>query len=224
VFDEYLQRVRRWPAALARTAATTLTTGLDRTTIRLVTLSASGSVVRVVEALRRTHEVSIACSESRPALEGRGLALELSQRSARVTFFTDAALAAGLDDADAVLTGADAVGPHALVNKAGTLMLAAAAALRGVPVYVAATRDKLAMPALWPHLAAREGQAEDVWDARTPGVTVRNPCFETVPVDLLTGVITDLGFLGAGMVADACAAQETPAMLAALERVLVGAR
>jgi translation initiation factor 2B subunit (eIF-2B alpha/beta/delta family) len=185
----------------------------------IVTLSASGSVTRLLEALRSRGPLRVSCSEGRPALEGRRLAERLAALGVEVTFLTDAALAAALDGANAVLVGADAVGPRHFVNKTGTRMLLSAAGVAGVPVYVAATRDKFVMPALWPRLTIRHEPPAEVWDAPPAGVLVRNPYFETVPLDLTTGVISDVGVLGSDMVREVCASLEDPLLLAALDEL-----
>jgi len=192
------------------------------TPLQLLTLSASAAVLRVVQALSRTRQITVVCSESRPALEGRGLAARLSSTGVSIVFYQDAALALGLEGTHAVLVGADAIGPDALINKTGTLMIGAAAALKGVPFYVAATRDKFAMPALWPHLAVREGPTADVWDAPPPGTLVRNPYFEAVPLDLVSGIISDHGVLGAAMVTDVCQGMQNDRTVAALEWLVRG--
>ena len=218
-FAAYTDRVSRAPAALTR-FATGLFAEPPSRTLQLLTLSASASVLQVVEALAPTRQLTVVCSESRPALEGRVLATRLATMGVRVVYYADAALALGLEGSDAVLVGADAVGPEALINKTGTLMIAAAAALKGVPIYVAATRDKFAMPALWPHLAVRDGPPRNVWDAAPPGTIVRNPYFEAVPLDLISGIISDHGVLGAALVADVCQATQNDRTLAALAWLL----
>ena len=220
-FGAYVDRVRRAPAALSRFAVSLFAEDGSQP-LQLLTLSASGSVLQVVEALSRTRQITVVCSESRPALEGRGLAARLSSMCVSVVYYQDAALALGLEGTDAVLVGADAVGPDTLINKTGTLMIGAAAALKGVPFYVAATRDKFAMPALWSHLAAREGPPEDVWEAPPPGTLVRNPYFEAVPLDLVSGIISDHGVLGAGMVTDVCKGMQNDRTRAALEWLVTG--
>jgi translation initiation factor 2B subunit (eIF-2B alpha/beta/delta family) len=48
---------------------------------------------------------------------------------------------------------------------------------------------------------------------------VRNPYFETVPLDLTTGVISDVGVLGSDMVREVCASLEDPLLLAALDEL-----
>jgi translation initiation factor 2B subunit (eIF-2B alpha/beta/delta family) len=123
-----------------------------------------------------------------------------------VTFFSDAAIGQALDGADAVLVGADAVAPTFFLNKSGTRMLATAAGLHGVPVYVVATRDKFISLAIATRLENREGPPAEVWESPPAGVSVRNPYFERIPLDLVSSVITDAGVIGAGSVPEFCSA------------------
>ena len=188
--------------------------------MHLITLSASGAVLAVVRALREQLEVEVSCGEGRPLFEGRAQAAALAAAGARVHLLTDAGLGSRIDQADAVLVGADAVGPHTFINKSGTRLLSAAAQHRGVAVYVLAGRDKLTMPSLWPHLAIQLQSPSEVWDDPPPDVRVENRYFEQVPLDLATAVITDLGMLGVDMIPSACAAIETPWRRRALAELL----
>ena len=134
------------------------------------------------------------------------MAARLATLKIPVTCYTDAALGDALVDADAVIVGADAVGPEWFLNKIGTRMLAASASQQGVPVYVVASRDKFVSPPLADRLVVREGASSEVWDTPPAGVIVRNPYFEATPLDLVTTVISDIGLLGAGMIPDVCGA------------------
>jgi hypothetical protein len=217
--DRFRARLGRAPAALERYALGVLVPDSVRA-VRLATLSASRTVLATVRGLARRVDVHISCSEGRPVLEGREMAVALAAAGARVTLCTDAALGSSIDGADAVLVGADAVGSKAVLNKIGTRMLAAAAGSCGVAVYVLATGDKLAMPALWPHLSVRTGAPAEVWEHPSPGVQVVNPYFEETRLDLVTAVITDSGVLGVDMVPAACAALETELARRGLDELL----
>ena len=116
--------------------------------------------------------------------------------------------AAGRDD---LLVGADAVTPGWILNKTGTSMLAAVAAERGVPVYVAATRDKFMDSRAARLLRIGEHEPSVVWDTAPPGVAVRNVWFERVPGDRPTGVITEVGTLSPDMLEEACRAASADA-------------
>jgi translation initiation factor 2B subunit (eIF-2B alpha/beta/delta family) len=192
--DRIYQRAARAPAAIAR-----YTTGLagDSAAVRrVVTCSNSAAVAASIRAIHASRPIGVRCAESRPGCEGRDLAASLAATGVAVELVTDAAIAAGLGEADLVLVGADAVAPGWFVNKAGTGQLCAAASLACVPAYVLAGREKLLMPALAGVVPLRQGEAR--------GVSISNPLFERVPLDRVAGVVTDAGLLAGAMVGMAC--------------------
>lgn len=194
----FRERVRRAPAAIARHASELLLLGIERTSgvnpaLRLVTCSSSAAVEAAVRSAARDAAVTLCCAESRPRLEGRELARRLAADGVGVELFSDAAIAAALDDADAVLVGADAVGPGFLINKVGTAGLCAMASVRGVPVYVLAGREKVLSDADAGKVQLAEAGADEVWPEAPRAVRVRNPYFERVPAALVSMLITDTG-------------------------------
>jgi translation initiation factor 2B subunit (eIF-2B alpha/beta/delta family) len=201
--NRFAERVRRAPAALARYAAAHFTDDDRQRALHVVTISYSSSVVVALDAIRATRAIHVSCSESRPALEGRRLVERLAGHIP-ITVFGDAAICHALHDADAVLVGADAIAPYWFLNKSGTRMLAAAATQQGVPVYIAATRDKFVTPQLAGRLVIRSGDPGEIWANAPAAVDVRNPYFESIPLDLVTAVISDIGVLGTGMIPDVC--------------------
>ncbi len=207
--DEFERRWRRAGAAMVRTAADHLTRGAGGS-LHVVTWSFSGSVAACLREVGGQTALRVSCAEGRPALEGRRLAAALAAEGIPTAIFTDAgigeALSHGPGRADVVLLGADAVTPDWALNKCGSGMLAAAAARVGVPVYVAATRDKFLDARAARLLQIVEHDPSGVWEEPPPGVTVRNIYFERLPIDLLTGVITDAGTLAGAMIAEACRA------------------
>jgi translation initiation factor 2B subunit (eIF-2B alpha/beta/delta family) len=203
--NQFAERLRRAPAALSRFAATHFADENSSRPMRVVTLSRSSSVLTTLHAIRAIRPLEVSCSESRPALEGRRLASDLAAAGIPVTFYGDAALAHALNNAEAVLVGADAVASSWFLNKSGTKMLAATATHHGVPVYVAATRDKFADDSLASRLQEQPRDPKEVWDSPPHGVQVHNGYFEATPLDLVTAVISDIGVLGTGMVPDVCA-------------------
>lgn len=224
-FERFVQRVRRAPGAMTRLLGELFADPQPRTRtappapLSLVTLSHSASVRQALEALAGNRALHVACAEGRPALEGRRLAAALAQAGARVTLFSDAAIAEALHEADAVVVGADAVAADWFMNKVGTRMLAAAAGLGGVPVYVVAGREKFCAPALAPFIVPRDGATDEIWGAPPRTVAVRNPYFERVPLDLVAAVVTDAGVMPAANVAAFCASLEAaapPALVKAL--------
>ena len=209
-FERFVQRVRRAPHMLARLVRELFSDtdaprpNLTSAPLSLVTVSSSGSVLSALTALAGARPLRVACAEGRPALEGRRMAAMMAQAGAAVTLFADAAIAEALPGADAVIVGADAVAAEWFVNKVGTRMAAAAAALVAVPVYVVASRDKFCAPALAPFVTSRDGAANEIWDAPPPGVVVRNPYLERVPLDLATAIVTDAGIMPSANVPQFC--------------------
>jgi translation initiation factor 2B subunit (eIF-2B alpha/beta/delta family) len=205
----FAHRLQRSSAALRRVAVEELTPDGSQP-LHLVTCSFSGSVLAVLADLAQSRQLTEACAEGRPRLEGRRLASALAP-AANVEFYTDAAISLALHDSAAVVVGADAITPDWFLNKSGTFALAAAASLQGVPVFVLATRDKFLPPAIASALSIEEHDLREVWADAPEGVRVRNPYFERVPLTLVTAVITDAGALAVDMVAEACRASAIPA-------------
>jgi translation initiation factor 2B subunit (eIF-2B alpha/beta/delta family) len=218
-FGRFVRQVARAPDALRRFAMQCVSLEPRDASLHLVTVSMSRAVLTVVDAARTARDVRVSCSESRPALEGRHLASRLALDAVPVTCFSDAAIGEAIAAADAVLVGADAIGPEWFINKTGTRMVAAAAQLQGIPVYVAATRDKFVGRTVAARLTLREGSPAEIWDAPPTGIEVRNPYFETIPLDLATLIISDAGLLGAALVPDVCESLHDAVILDALERL-----
>jgi len=187
-FDRYVQRARRAPDALVRHAVALLGSE-SPDTLRLVTISFSATVLRVLESLAGRQPIHVSCSDGQPGLEGRRLAERLAAAGIAVTHYTDAALGHAIAGATAVLTGADAVTPDWFLNKTGTRMLAAVAGSEGVPVYVAATLDKFVSRDVAGRLDIREESPAEIWPAPPAGVRVRNPYFEATSLHLVSAVI-----------------------------------
>jgi translation initiation factor 2B subunit (eIF-2B alpha/beta/delta family) len=203
-FEQFATRVARAPEAVARFALDLFGQTAADQGLRLVTISASGTVLQVLLALARRWPLHVACSEGRPALEGRTLATTLAANGVDVTFFGDAAIGHALERADALVLGADAVASDFFLNKSGTRMLAAAASQQGLPCYVVATRDKFVSRETAPRLQPREGASSEIWSKAPPGIAVRNPYFEATPLDLVAGLVTDLGVLGPADAGSVC--------------------
>jgi translation initiation factor 2B subunit (eIF-2B alpha/beta/delta family) len=220
-FERLVQRTQRAPSALVRFTRQLFaepdppSRARKTVPLSLVTLSNSASVRQALEGLASTRALRVACAEGRPGLEGRGMATTFAQADIAVTFFSDAAIGQAVDAADAVVVGADAIASEWFLNKVGTRMLAATAMSVGVPVYVIATGDKFCAPVLSPFILPRDGAAHEIWNAPPRNVTVRNPYFERVPLEMIVALITDGGIMPAADVPGYCVSLEssTPAEL-----------
>ncbi len=206
--DRFEQQWRRGGQAVVRHAASTLT-GEGGAPRSVATWSFSGTVLACLVGLARRQPLTVSCAEGRPLLEGRRLAATLADTGVEVRLFTDGGLSGIFAEPrppDAVLVGADAVAPGWFINKCGTRMLAAVASTAGVPVYVAATRDKFVDDRVATLLRWPQSEGAEVWRDAPRGVAVRNAYFERVPLSLVSGVVTDAGLLVEDMVAEACRA------------------
>lgn len=224
--DRFEARRHRAGAAVVRVAADALAPSSGR--LHLITCSFSGTVLACAKALARRCELHVSCAEGRPALEGQRLAVALAGEGIDVSFHSDAGIGTALQDVDrgecAVLAGADAVTPDWFINKTGTGMLAASAVRHGVPVYVAAGRDKFADRRVARLVRIAEHPPEELWDRPPAGVAVRNFYFERVPAELASGFLTDAGVLDAGMLEEACRAASAEVTDAEIARLAVSSR
>jgi len=154
----------------------------------VLTLSRSGTVR---EALPAADYLFVA--ESRPDREGVGVA-EAMAADCEVTLHTDAAVAHVLatEPVDAVVVGADAVGPDGtVVNKTGTRGAALAADREGVPVYAVASTDKVRTDDA---VRFEDGDPAAVYDGEA-AVSALNPTFDATPADFVSAVCTERGAL-----------------------------
>lgn len=156
------------------------------------------------------RSISAIVCESRPLHEGVILAAKLAETGIRTTLITEAQVALFMKDVDLVLLGADAITPRGVVNKVGSYAVALVAKAFGVPVYAVTDSLKIS-PGQVTELALpntklnHEGEAKDPEEVmRTWGdvrsqlpewVKVSNIYFEVVPLELISGVVTENGLL-----------------------------
>ncbi|MFW5956281.1 MAG: NUDIX domain-containing protein [Halorhabdus sp.] len=173
----------------ADTAAATL--GAARLPDRVATLSRSGTVLT---ALENGDPDAVLVAESRPGGEGVDVAESLAD-SVALTLSSDAGFAWAIHDwdADALLVGADAIGPDGSVrNKVGTRSAALAAAHEGIDCLVVAAADKVD-PDPDPELEA----AGDLYDGAAD-IAISSPLFDVTPPVLVDAIYTDEGVLSTG--------------------------
>jgi translation initiation factor 2B subunit (eIF-2B alpha/beta/delta family) len=151
----------------------------------------------VIAALRHAHDYGrirrVLLSESRPAYDGRPQALALLAYGMTVEYSTDMALFERLGEATVVVVGADAVFPEHLVNKLGTHALAQLARLQGVPCFSLCAANKFLPTAATVLLRIAEHPGQEVWPEAPGGLTISNRYFDTTPLALLSGIVSDQG-------------------------------
>ncbi len=144
----------------------------------------------VAEALAAARPRMVYVLESRPGGEGVFAARLLRQRGLRVSLIPDSMAGWALKDGDAAaLMGADAVGLDCcILNKTGSLTLAATAQSLGAPVAVVFEIYKLVGRDVcgWGSTARRTYRVEGWGD-------IAYPVLEEVPQELVNAFITDRG-------------------------------
>ena len=92
-----------------------------------------------------------------------------------------------------VVVGADAVFPDYLVNKLGTRALVQLAQLQGMPCFSLCAANKFlptAATALW---RITEHPGQEVWPEAPDGLAISNRYFDSTPLALLSGIVSDQG-------------------------------
>lgn len=168
----------------------------------LLTHCHSTAVLACIEAaVERDVELSAYVKETRPRYQGHATARDLQAMGVDATLLVDGAAHAVLPEVDHVLVGADSVAADGtLTNKIGTAGLAASAAVRDVPVLVAASTIKLNPETLAGHVTPiEERDAEEVLGverrAELGDPAVANPAFDRTPPEHLDAVATEDGIV-----------------------------
>ena len=161
----------------------------------LVLTYSNSTAVRLAlwRAVAEGRRFEVACSESRPMNEGVALAQALAERGVPVHLMVEAALFGWLGRAGLVLVGADAVTATGIVNKVGTRPLLEAARRAGVPAYVLADSTKWLPPRLARFCRVRDEAPGEVARLRHPNLTVENRYFDTSPLSLAAGLVSEAG-------------------------------
>lgn len=162
----------------------------------ILTHSYSSTVLRtLVDARKSGQSFRVICTESRPVCEGFQMARELCELGVETQVQTDAAAAYSVKDVDLVLVGADCLTPLGLVNKVGTYCLALSAKARNVPFYSLCGTEKLLGAKMLGGFRILKKDPREVWPHPASGVEVLNFYFDTTPLELLAGVVTEEGMI-----------------------------
>ncbi len=135
-------------------------------------------------------------TETRPLFQGRKTAKELIQANIPVTHFVDSAARIAIKESDLLLIGADSITPTRVYNKIGSEMYAMIANKYGVPVYICSSAWKfnpLTIKGINEKFEIRA--SSEIWKNAPKKIKIRNYAFEKIPMDLITGFISELGIL-----------------------------
>lgn len=158
----------------------------------VLTYSYSSTVLAALLAAR-SRLARVICSESRPLLEGRRLAAKLTRAGIPVVLVADAALPARVQEADAVVVGADAVFADGYVNKIGTRVLQEQARVARKPFYVLADTSKILPSGVATPYRIEDKPARELWLRAPRGVGVESRYFERVPWSRGVVLLTERG-------------------------------
>lgn len=163
-----------------------------------------GTALGVVRsAFNEGKDINVICDETRPLGQGARLSVwEMQQEDIPVKLIPD--VAAGYlmqqNEINKIVIGADRVAHDGIANKIGSLMVALAAKRFHVPFYVAAPLSTFDREISIYDTKIEERGSEEVTHYGgcricPKGTEVRNPAFDIVPKDLITGVITEKGII-----------------------------
>jgi len=163
-----------------------------------------GTALGVIRAANEEGKnISVVCDETRPVLQGARLSVwEMQKENIPVKLIVDGAAGRLMQEGriNKVVIGADRVARGGVANKIGSLMVALAAKRFNVPFYVAAPKSTFDYENSIHDTEIEERDPVEVLSfagcqAAPFGTEVRNPSFDVVPSDLITGIITEDGIV-----------------------------
>ncbi len=165
----------------------------------LATAGIGTALAPVHLAHREGRRVEVFADETRPLRQGARLtAWELQRAGIPVTVLPDGAAASLLRTGaiDVVIVGADRIAANGdVANKVGTYGVALAARMHGVPFYVAAPWSTIDTATATGDDIEIEFRHADELGELPIGTRVWNPAFDVTPRTLITGYLTDRGFV-----------------------------
>ncbi len=151
------------------------------------------SLIKSVLGLVVDKSVHVVVTESRPGNEGLLLAEYLSTKAIETIYITDAQVGLWVPKADKIVIGADTIlADGAVVNKAGTYLLALAAREHDIPVYVGCESYKWSKVSK-DQVALEEMDPDELQMPPLDGVLARNIYFDITPAELITAWVSEQG-------------------------------
>ena len=136
-------------------------------------------------------------TETRPLFQGRKTARELIKARIKTTTFIDAASLIAIAKENKkdkiystkIFLGADALLKEGVINKIGSGMIAELAKQEKVPVYIIADSWKFTTK----KVPIEQRKLNEVWNNAPKNILIKNPAFEFVPKEKITGIISEKG-------------------------------
>jgi len=148
-----------------------------------------------IKAKEQGKSITVYNTETRPKFQGRITAENLAKAGIPVVHFVDSAHRTYMKKADILLFGCDAISSDGRIyNKVGTEALAAFAFENEIPSFSCTNSWKMDPQTVTGFEEIIEQRdPKEVWENPPAGVTIKNPAFDMVKSDLVTGIITELG-------------------------------
>lgn len=167
--------------------------GLIKPNMRIMTYSGSGSVMSVLSAASESGvPFSVILSEARPMREGIQFAEKLSALNIPATVVTDIHLPGFMNEVDCLILGADWISETQFTNKTGSRILIEYATKQKIPVYIAASTDKILAQKYYPDKPDRQNP-DEILKSVSKNITVINQYFEQIPLSDELTFITEEG-------------------------------
>lgn len=168
----------------------------------ILTHGFSTTVLSVLkEVAEEGKHVHVFVTEARPRLEGREMAMNVSELGLPVTLIVDSAVRVFINEIDNVLVGAEAIAVNgAVISKVGTAIIATLAHEARVRTLVAAGTYKLSPETVVGELVEiEEGDRKQIVDpkfiAKMKNVNARNPLYDVTPPQYIDAIITERGMV-----------------------------
>lgn len=186
--NEFKRRLHVHEAAIAETALRLISDD-----VQIVTNGRSTTVRAVLRhAQRAGRRFRVICAEGRPICEGRTMASELAASGIPTTLVVDALAVVLAGQSQLVLVGADHLSARGLMNKVGTYGMVLAAREANVPVYALCSSEKF-LPPGYPQPEQARWPADQVWPEVPTNIQVTNVYFDSTPLNILAGIVTEQG-------------------------------
>ncbi len=154
------------------------------------------SSVMAVFKESRSNIKSAYCTESRPRYQGRITAKELIRMRIPTTMVVDSAVADYIKKVDAFFIGCDVITSTSIINKVGSKMISILCDKYDIPLYVCTLSYKFDPESISGfRREVEKREIKEVWDKPPKGLRIRNPAFDEVDFEGITGFVTELGVL-----------------------------
>lgn len=154
----------------------------------------------VIDILKKAHDnrkhFVLRNTETRPLFQGRKTAKEMANYGVYVEHYVDSAMRVALKKSDIIFLGADAITDSKIFNKIGSEIICELAHRFDIPVYICTLSWKYD-----PYTQSgndeviEERSRNEIWPKSSKKIHIRNPAFEKINPELITGIISELGIL-----------------------------